>query len=556
MSVRHVTNREGQPLLFPLLLHLVCHTFQSSETYLDIDVMGAKMQCLVDSGCDHSIIPKSKVKEAKLSPAKIDLFAANGTKIPVLGQVRMQFTVNGLPLYADFCVTEDVDECILGYDWLRRNRCWWLFDKSVLVVDGKTVRLKNRPSRANVRRIYVRETVSVPAQTQINVPLRMPLSNLRAPASDWVTEAKEFRPGLLMGRTLLLDCDPFAAVQFVNLSDKTQRLCSGLFPGRAEPGFVVNQSGQAAEAERAGAAVGGVTGLDVSGPSACAPTVTSVAISEPDRLPDKDCLPCAGPENTEPSRLGLRKPNRLGVYGADPAGDVIFSDHGNWAESAAISEPNRLASGPDSLADPVRVLTGSQPTVVAEFVDGCANLSDLPDSDSSFCCRSILSASLTSESMHVEPVALNSMPDDLTVDERCRAAKLIVDNADLFSAPEFDFGRTNKLTHRIDTGQSRPIAQPLRRHPRVYLDLIDQTVDTLLQAGVVEPAASPWSSNVVLVARPGNPVPRVTVDYRALNAVTYKDKFPLPKIRDSLDALSGSVYFSVMDFSASFFSFL
>ena len=167
-----------------------------------------------------------------------------------------------------------------------------------------------------MRRIYVRESVSVPAQTQINVPVCMPLSTLRTPASDWVTEAREFRPGLLMGRTLLPDCDQFAAVQFVNLSDKTQRLCIGLFLGRAEPGFVVNQSGQAAEAERAGVAVGAVTELDASGLSACAPIVTLA--SEPDRLPDKDCLPGMGPENTE---------------------------------------PNRLASGvgPDSLADPVRV---------------------------------------------------------------------------------------------------------------------------------------------------------------------------------------------------------
>jgi len=79
----------------------------------------------------------------------------------------------------------------------------------------------------------------------------------------------------------------------------------------------------------------GVTGLDASGPSASAPIVTSA--SEPDRLPDKDCLPDAGPGNTEPSRLALREPNRLafrepnrlGLYGADQAGDVIITDHVN-----------------------------------------------------------------------------------------------------------------------------------------------------------------------------------------------------------------------------------
>ena len=64
-----------------------------------------------------------------------------------MGQVRVQFTFNDLPLYADFYVTGDVDECILGYDWLRRNRCWWLFDNYVLVVEGKTVKLQTIPSQ-------------------------------------------------------------------------------------------------------------------------------------------------------------------------------------------------------------------------------------------------------------------------------------------------------------------------------------------------------------------------------------------------------------------------
>jgi len=45
----------------------------------------------------------------------------------------------------------------------------------------------------------------------------------------------------------------------------------------------------------------------------------------------------------------------------------------------------------------------------------------------------------------------------------------------------------------------------------------------------------------------------VTIDYRSLNEITYKDKFPLPRIADCFDAMSGSVYFSTIDLSASFF---
>ena len=46
-------------------------------------------------------------------------------------------------------------------------------------------------------------------------------------------------------------------------------------------------------------------------------------------------------------------------------------------------------------------------------------------------------------------------------------------------------GRTNLVEHSIDTGQNRPIRQPLRRHPRTHLDGIDRQVDELQQAGVV-----------------------------------------------------------------------
>ena len=71
------------------------------------------------------------------------------------------------------------------------------------------------------------------------------------------------------------------------------------------------------------------------------------------------------------------------------------------------------------------------------------------------------------------------------------------------------------------------------------MDLIDDTVNKLQEAGVVEPAISPWAANAVLVKKKDSDVPRVTIDYRKLNAVTVKDKHPLPRIKDCLDALSG-----------------
>ena len=91
------------------------------------------------------------------------------------------------------------------------------------------------------------------------------------------------------------------------------------------------------------------------------------------------------------------------------------------------------------------------------------------------------------------------LPADVTVDQRQRVADLLSEYDDLFSRGTFDMGRTNLVEHTIGTGSNRPIRESLRRYPRAHLDEIDRQVDELLQNDFVEPAASLWASNVVLV---------------------------------------------------------
>jgi len=55
-------------------------------------------------------------------------------------------------------------------------------------------------------------------------------------------------------------------------------------------------------------------------------------------------------------------------------------------------------------------------------------------------------------------------------------SKLVHYYADVFSRSEFDLERTEALPHRIDTGDSRPIKQPLRRNPKIHEYFIDENV--------------------------------------------------------------------------------
>ena len=71
----------------------------------------------------------------------------------------------------------------------------------------------------------------------------------------------------------------------------------------------------------------------------------------------------------------------------------------------------------------------------------------------------------------------------------------------MFSKSEFDIGRTDVLHNRVDTGDHAPHFVQLRRHPTTQLPVIDRHVEEMLQHDVIEPAAYPWCSNVVMVRK-------------------------------------------------------
>ena len=61
----------------------------------------------------------------------------------------------------------------------------------------------------------------------------------------------------------------------------------------------------------------------------------------------------------------------------------------------------------------------------------------------------------------------------------------------------------------------------------------------------------PWSSPIVLVMKKDGSF-RFCVDLRKVNAVTRKDSPPMPLVSDTLDALSGTKYFSTLDLKSSY----
>ena len=93
---------------------------------------------------------------------------------------------------------------------------------------------------------------------------------------------------------------------------------------------------------------------------------------------------------------------------------------------------------------------------------------------------------------------------------------------------------------------TQPISiPPYRMAPAELRELKEQLKD-LLEKGFIRPSMSPWGAPVLFVRKKNGSL-RMCIDYRQLNKVTIKNKYPLPRIDDLFDQLQGAKCFSMID---------
>jgi hypothetical protein len=105
--------------------------------------------------------------------------------------------------------------------------------------------------------------------------------------------------------------------------------------------------------------------------------------------------------------------------------------------------------------------------------------------------------------------------------------------------------RDIKFVIELNLGTA-PIYKTPFRMTTPELDEWKEHIKDLLDKGFICPSSSPWGALVIFVPKKDG-TQRLYVDYRALNELTIKNKYSLPRINDLFDQLHGACVFSKID---------
>lgn len=123
---------------------------------------------------------------------------------------------------------------------------------------------------------------------------------------------------------------------------------------------------------------------------------------------------------------------------------------------------------------------------------------------------------------------------------------------DMFKSEIREFNVCSEGIHRIETGSQLPVAQRSERVPIQWVKPIEDEIKKNLDLGIIRKSSSPWCSRIVPISKPDGTL-RMCIDYRPLNQITVKDKYPIPRIDEIIDAMSGSKIFSTLDATSGYY---
>ena len=120
-----------------------------------------------------------------------------------------------------------------------------------------------------------------------------------------------------------------------------------------------------------------------------------------------------------------------------------------------------------------------------------------------------------------------------------------------FTQDETSIGTTPLTSMTIDTGTTDPVSQKPYPIAMKHYDWVKNEIKKLLTAKVIHSSHSSWSAPIIVVPK-GDGGKHLVIDYRALNEVTRKFTWPMPKVEDIFSKLNGATYFTTLDLCAGY----
>ena len=103
----------------------------------------------------------------------------------------------------------------------------------------------------------------------------------------------------------------------------------------------------------------------------------------------------------------------------------------------------------------------------------------------------------------------------------------------------------------IDTDTTSPVSQKPYPIAMKHYEWVKDEIEKLLAAKVIRTNHSSWSAPIIVVPK-GDGGKCLVIDYRALNKVTRKFTWPMPKVEDIFSKLNGATYFTTLDLHAGY----
>ena len=150
----------------------------------------------------------------------------------------------------------------------------------------------------------------------------------------------------------------------------------------------------------------------------------------------------------------------------------------------------------------------------------------------------------------VTPDTFNPPHHELSTNIQHELDVLLKEYESQFAKDEISIGTTPLTSMMIDTGLLPRLSETLPHHYEA-LSIGERGNWKLLTAKVIYSSRSIWSVLIIVVPK-GDRGKHLVIDYRALNKVTRKFTWPMPKVEDIFSRLNGATYFTTLDLQNSF----